>query len=84
MKTCPPCNQDCSQSDTCPKRIQAVKADTTQTADSAPAWCTPDDFWQYIETLLSYAYLALVAVFVIASISGFAGYFYARIVEFLA
>ena len=87
-KACPPCNQDCSQSDTCPNRLAAAPqaapapapAPAPKVADSHPTGSLPDDFGQFIDGIFYRLLLSLTTVLTIAAVCGLAGYAYAKLV----
>jgi hypothetical protein len=68
--TCPPCNQDCNQSDTCPKRYGSPGEPVDNPDD-------PDqgDHWM---TLSQYMLIAITCLLTVFVTSGIAGYIYAK------
>lgn len=85
MKTCPPCNQDCNQSDTCPRRTGSPSEPPANTTTKLPPpWAQdvdnpedPDNGGAWAEIVfwgsnLVYAFGVTAITFVVA------GYAYVR------
>ena len=84
VKTCPPCNHDCSQSDTCPARAaiaqQATPAPTQTATDTHPTGSLPAEFSQFVDGIAHRLLVSLTVVCTIAAVCGVGGYAYAKLV----
>lgn len=74
MKTCPPCTNDCSQSDNCPAYLARAQQAATTTPD-AGSLAEP---WHTLDALLHKALTTITVLCTVATVCGVAGYLYAK------
>ena len=80
MKTCPPCTQDCSQSDTCPAYLARAQQGATTTPD-AGNFSEP---WNTLEAIAHKALTTLTVLCTVAVVCGVGGYVYAKFLSLTA